>query len=96
MSDPPQQLDGATVVCWAISPIGEFYRLAGSEPPISVTAMAVCQYNDSGAVYLFKCDCDWNVVQDWDCGSVDEGTETATQHARGQPLRWHRFGEPGA
>ena len=91
MRDPPRQLDGATVLRWAVGPPGGFYQLAGSDPPVTVAAMAVCRYDDSGAVYLFKCDADWAVVQDWDCGSVEEATEMAEQHARGEAVVWQRF-----
>ena len=91
MNDPPPQLDGAAVVCWTISPVGEFYQLVGSDPPVSVAAMAVCIYDDSGALYLFKCDPTWDVVQDWDCGSVEEAMALAEQHSRGQPVEWRRF-----
>ena len=90
MGDPPRLLDGAKVMCWAVSPEGAFYLLRGSDVP--VTAMAVCQYED-GATYLFKCDSNWQVVQDWDCYGVEDGKEMAIPDAHGQPLQWCRFPE---
>ena len=93
MGDPPRHLDGATVVCWTISPRGAFYAITGGDAPITVAAMAVCRYEDSGAVYLFKCDADWEVVQDWDCGAMEEAQAAVVQHAHGQPVEWRSFGE---
>ena len=91
MTEPPRFLDGASVVCWTISPVGSFYSITGAGPAVSVAAMAVCRYDDSGAVYLFKCDANWDAVQDWDCGAVEEAQGAALQHAHGQPLEWHTF-----
>ncbi|HWG46422.1 MAG TPA: hypothetical protein VN688_26915 [Gemmataceae bacterium] len=96
MDDPPRLLDGATVVRWAISRSGGFYQLAGSDPPIKVVAMAVCRYGEDGPVYLFKCDTNWQVVQDWDCGSVEEAAELAEEHACGHPVDWRQHLETGA
>ncbi len=93
MSDPPQLLDGAEVVQWAVSRLGGFYQLVGSNPPITVVAMAVCRYDHHDPVYLFKCDADWHVVQDWDCGSLEDAAELAIEHARGQRLEWQNHGE---
>jgi len=89
MGPPPAQLDGANVLCWAASARGGFYQLAGSNPPITVAGMAIARYADGGPFYLFKCNTTWQVVQDWDCGSVAEACELATEHAGGEPLVWH-------
>ena len=96
MGGPPAKLDGADVLCWVASGCGGFYQLAGSDPPIIVTGMAVARYADGGPVYLLKCDAGWQVVQDWDCGSVAEARELAAEHAGGEPLAWHPDAEPGA
>jgi hypothetical protein len=88
MAEPPEQLDGADVLSWAASGRGGFYQLAGSDPPVTITAMVVARYADSGQVYLFKCDLKWQVVHDWDCGSVEEARELAETHAAGELLAW--------
>jgi hypothetical protein len=87
--EPPGQLDGADVLCWVVSGRGGFYHLPGSDPPVTVAAMAVARYADDGPFYLFKCDPEWQVVQDWDCGSVAEARELAAAHSGGEPLAWH-------
>lgn len=88
MSNPPNQLDGADVICWVVSGRGGFYPQAGSDPPVMVAAMAVARYADEGSFYLFKCDRDWQVVGDWDCGSIEEAKDIASQHSFGQSLHW--------
>jgi hypothetical protein len=88
MGEPPNQLDGADVLCWVVSQRGGFYQLVGSDPPITVAAMAIARYAAGGPFYLFKCDRDWGVVQDWDCGSVEEAQGLAVEHVSGEPLEW--------
>ena len=95
MNNPPGLLDGAEVVQWAVSSSGEFYQLPGSEPPITVVAMTVCRYGEDGPVYLFKCDANWHVVQDWDSGSVEDVAELAVEHANGKSVEWQRFSKAG-
>lgn len=86
VNEPPNQLDGADVLCWAVSARGGFYTLVGSDPPVVVVAMAVAHYV-GGDVYLFKCDENWEVVQDWDCESVEDAHERAASHTD-EPLEW--------
>jgi hypothetical protein len=96
MGEPPARLDGADVLCWVASRRGGFYQLTGSHPPVTVAGMAVARYADGGPFYLFKCDPEWRVVHDWDCGSVEEARELAAEHSGGEPLAWHPEAEPGA
>ena len=96
MGEPPAQLDGAIVLYWVVSQRGSFYTQAGSDPPIAVVAMAVARYADGGPFYLFKCDRGWQVVGDFDCGSVEEAQELAAAHSGGEPLVWHPKAEPHA
>jgi hypothetical protein len=96
MGEPPERLDGADVLCWAVSSRGGFYQLAGPHPTVTVAAMAVARYVDCRSVYLFKCDPNWQVVQDWDCGSVEEARELAAEHASGEQLVWRARAEPAA
>jgi hypothetical protein len=88
MDKPPTQLDGADVLFWTVSEQGGFYTLPGSGPPIIVTGMAVARYVDGGALYLLKCDHAWQVVQDWDCGSVEEAQALAGEHSGNESLVW--------
>ena len=88
MKEPPAQLDGANVLCWVTSGRSGFYQLVGSDPPVLVAGMAIARYADGGPFYLFKCDDNWQVVQDWDCGSAEEARELAAEHSGGELLAW--------
>lgn len=88
MAEPPERLDGADVLCWVASSREEFYQMVGADPPIKVAAMVVAQYADGGPIYLFKCDREWQVVQDWDCSSIEEAQALAIEHAFGEQVVW--------
>jgi hypothetical protein len=88
MREPPITLDGANVLCWVASRRGCFYRQPGSDPSITVVAMAVARYEDRGPFYLFKCDDDWQVVGDWACESIIEAKALAAEHSFGERLEW--------
>lgn len=87
MAAPPLHLDGARVLRYAISQRGAFYHLGG-EAQVPVPAMAICRYDGSDVVYLFKCATDWEVIHDWDCASVDEAMEIAAQQAESETPEW--------
>ena len=66
-----------------ISQHGAFHL--GGETPVPVPAMAICRYD---VIYLYKCATDWEVIQDWDCASVDEAMQTAAQQAASETPEW--------
>jgi hypothetical protein len=67
---------------------GGFYVQDGSDPPVTVVAMAVARYANGGLWYLFNCDHDWEVVGDFDHESISEAQESAARHAFGEALTW--------
>jgi hypothetical protein len=72
--EPPDELDGAKVITWAWSgdkPFG-FIPMTDSDDSIEIFGLAICQYEDSGSVYRFSCDKDWEVQQDGVYESVDD------------------------
>ena len=72
MSQPPPMLDGARVLWWAWSgevPFGELYGAEGDDRLIH--GFAVCQY-ETGKIYRFTCNKNWDVVQDMDHRSIEE------------------------
>src|SRR5689334_3761633 len=89
----PRQLDGADVVLWGVSRRSFFHTIPhdadpGGEGVVRVAAMAICRYAGGDRFYLFKCDAGWNVVFDWDAGSVEEAQEVATAHAKDETIHW--------
>ena len=74
----PARLDNARVICFAS--IGKDQRHTGrtrhfvhGKLQSPATHLVICQYDDDpdGAVYLFGCDADWNVITDTWHESVD-------------------------
>ena len=87
MIPPPSHLDGARVLHYAISRRGGFHDIKGGTGA-TVVAMAICNYDGAGEFYLFKCAADWDVVQDWDCASVDEAMQMAALQVKGEIVEW--------
>jgi hypothetical protein len=50
--------------------------------------MAICRYDGSDGVYLFKCATGWEVIMDTDCCSVDEAIQTAVRQAESKTPEW--------
>jgi hypothetical protein len=89
MDAPPPQLDGARVLRYAISQHGGFYHVGNeAQEMVPVAAMAICRYDGSEIVDLFKCAPDWDVMHDSDCASVDEAMERAAQQATLETPEW--------
>jgi hypothetical protein len=89
MVAPPSHLDGARVLRYAISQRGGFYHVGNeAQVQVPVAAMAICRYDGSEIVYLFKCATDWEVIHDMDWASVDEAMQIAAQQAEGETPEW--------
>ena len=59
-SQPPPMIDGARVLWWAWA--GEKpFGMCGAE---EIYGFAVCRYDNSGELYRFSCDRDWETVND--------------------------------
>jgi hypothetical protein len=74
MSTPPNQIDGADVLCWAWSgakPFG-FVPVTGTTDAIPIYGLAVCRYPGSQKVYRFSCNFTWETEQDSEYDSVEE------------------------
>lgn len=88
MPPPPTHLDGAVVLHYAISRDAAFHTVEDAGVLRLITAMAIARYDASGQIYLFKCTHDWDVVQDWDCESVEDAMRIARQHVRAGGPDW--------
>jgi hypothetical protein len=69
MNQPPKQLDGARLVCFAkitdaVKPTGKTRHEVGGMVLGSAKALAICQYENENDYYLFYCDDNWSVLTD--------------------------------
>ncbi len=84
MSNPPSHIDGARVLWWA---------WAGDQPfgvcsDISIFGFAICQY-DSGSLYRFSCDQNWQTVNDSPQNNVEQAKATIPQNYLAYANRIH-------
>jgi hypothetical protein len=88
---PPAMLDGARVLWWAWSgdvPFGEHY--GDSEENRWVHGFAVCCY-DSGKIYRFSCNRNWEVVNDMDHDSEDAAKASIPLNYDAARVRWRKY-----
>jgi hypothetical protein len=70
MNAPPQFLDGAhvlryAIVCGGVAPTGNtVHQLHPNGAMGPAAALAICRYHDDDGCYLFYCDALWNVLTD--------------------------------
>ncbi|MFD2615683.1 hypothetical protein [Paenibacillus gansuensis] len=74
----PAQLDGAKVIMFiendANRPITKmlYEEEDGSSNEVLITGLALAKYENANEYYLFLCDTNWEVHQDFDMESIDE------------------------
>jgi hypothetical protein len=87
MKPPPEFIDSARVLMWAWSgsiPFGS----VGNTPEDRVFGLAICQCENSGNVYRFSCDKNWEVVQDAAYRSVEEAIRLLPDQYRNVKADW--------
>jgi hypothetical protein len=85
---PPSHLDGAAVICYAVSETIPFGKLSSKEKTLDIHAMAIARYTGDGKVYLFLCDAGWNVMQDEEFADADDAMKGIPQQYLGQEIKW--------
>jgi hypothetical protein len=93
VSEPPAELDGARVLCWAWSgqePFGVVKYTTG-EIAAAIYGLAICSYGDE-CVYRFSCDAAWGVEQDGAYESVEEAKRLLPEQYRDVPVVWKNYG----
>jgi hypothetical protein len=74
MKKPPQTIDGAEVLEWAWSgekPFG-MVRYESGTVAAEIFGLAICRCLNSGKIYRFSCNAEWDTEQDSDYRSVEE------------------------
>ncbi len=89
MSSPPPTIDGARVLWWAWAGDQPF----GTSGDIEVFGFAICQY-ESGSLYRFSCDRNWETVNDSDHCDVEEAKAQIPQNysAAADRIHWQSAG----
>ena len=82
----PDQIDGAKVI---LAARGDFCVASDGT---RIVALAIARYDDGrqNAVYLFACDCQWNVVGDLLFASIEEAQQGAERDYEVSPIHWER------
>lgn len=93
MSKPPAQLDGADVLYWAWSEDEPFGCIPYTDGDIAavIHGLAVCRYEDSGKVYQFRCNREWDVEGDSDYDSVDDAKQNIPDQYRNAAIQWNDY-----
>ena len=93
MKPTPNSLDGARVIYY--TPIDHQHRFTGGTRQIvagklmgAMAGLAICQYPDEDAFYLFGCDADWSTVTDTWHPSIEEAKAQAAFEYEGVSLTW--------
>jgi len=82
----PTQLDGAEVIRLTKNDITRhlssmiFEEENGENKEIPITALAITKYKADDRYYLFLCDMNWEVVNDYLLDSIDEALEFAKRN----------------
>jgi len=84
MKKPPPVIDNARVV-WRAHAGNKPFGLCGD---VEVYGFAICRY-ESGALYRFSCDSDWQTVNDWDHDDVQAAMRQLPQNHRAAVDRIH-------
>ncbi|MDQ0876065.1 hypothetical protein QFZ77_004724 [Paenibacillus sp. V4I3] len=80
----PVVLDGANVLKYAVNgsktplSIMIFEVEDGSQKEVAITALAIAKYETGDKYYLFMCDKNWVVLNDFDLDTVDEAMQCAS------------------
>ena len=93
MMQPPQQLDGARVLCFAeicasVAPTGACTHRRGGEILGPAQALAICRYKGDLSFYLFYCDDCWRVQTDTCHSSMLEAKRQAEFEYNGVSRLW--------
>jgi hypothetical protein len=102
MGEPPELLDGARVLAFAVvdaavTPTGATTHRIESAVMGPAAGLAIARYDGDEQFYLFYCDPAWQVVTDTCHPSQKLAREQAEFEYRGVSACWHiRHAEPGA
>ena len=89
--EPPDFIDGARVIKWAWSgqePFGYVGDENDTEREV-IYGLAICQYDDSGNIYRFSCDSNWETVQDGLYDKIENAIRQLPDQYKNVIANWH-------
>jgi hypothetical protein len=97
MHQPPKEIDGARVVCFAVvtpgvEPTGAATHRRGGQILGPARALAICQYTGESSFYLFYCGEDWTVHTDTFHLSLEGAKHQAEFEYEGISGFWQKMG----
>lgn len=88
--EPPNYLDGAKVIKWSWSglyPFGFVYSTDNTSRE-EIYGFAICQYENSGSIYRFSCNKNWEVIQDSDYESFSDAVNQLPEQYKNVEPNW--------
>lgn len=94
MMEPPERIGGARLVRWSVidprnRPTGKCRQIVGGKLQGPAAGLAICQYNDEEAYYLFGCDAEWKTVTDTWHETLEEALQQAEIEYEGVSATWN-------
>ena len=92
---PPEEIDGATVVEWAWSDPDPFFVMpdSGRSGGVPIHGLAICRYDDSGAIYRFSCDREWETENDSTHDSIEVARLASSRQHDVLAVEWRRWSD---
>ncbi|WLE96478.1 MAG: hypothetical protein QTN59_17560 [Candidatus Electrothrix communis] len=92
---PPETIDNTDVLCWAWSGDRPFGVVKFSDGSVAaeIYGLAICRYNDTGTIYRFSCNKDWETEQDRNYSSVEDAKEYLPEQYKNVQVNWIDFTE---
>ena len=90
---PPRQIDGADVIIWAWSEPKPFFDMPCSDGKTSVAihGLAIVRYPETGEVYRFSCNAEWETENDSDHQTVEDAVGAEASQYDIRAVRWHQW-----
>ena len=91
MKQPPDTIDGAKVLFWALSHPEPIFimRSADGKVAINIHGLAVCQY-PNGQTHRFSCDEKWETQNDIDCDTPEQALTAPSYQYDVSKVNWNK------
>jgi hypothetical protein len=93
MRKPPETIDNAEVLYWAWAGDRPFGLLKYNDGSVAVEiyGLAICRYKDTGSIYRFSCDKNWETEQDSNYASVEDAMNLLPEQYINVNANWIKY-----